>query len=383
MPSHILPMKLKMKLCILSSVHSPFDVRIFHKEAKSLAEAGYQVTIVAPYSGSVRSNDIEVKALPPPHSRGERMVRTAWKIYRAARQTGASVYHFHDPELIPVGTLLKLQGGRIVYDVHEDVPQDILDKAWIPLGMRKLASKAAGLLEAFGALVFDEIVAATPGIAQRFPKEKTSLVQNFPRLEALAELGALPYSERQSICVYVGGITSQRCVREMIHAISLLPQSLGARLRLAGAFGPPELEREVKRMAGWDRVEFLGWLSRESVGPLLHSSRVGIVLFKPLPGYTEAQPNKLFEYMAAGLPVIASDFPLWREIVGGAGCGLLVDPENPQAIAQAIRWLLEHPQEAEEMGQRGAEAVRATYNWDKEEEKLLDLYRRLANGVNP
>lgn len=169
----------------------------------------------------------------------------------------------------------------------------------------------------------------------------------------------------------------------MVQAFWLLPESLGARLMLAGRIEPPKFEPELKSLPGWQRVVALGWLSRSEISKLLGRSRIGLVLLHPTTTFIDSLPIKMFEYMCAGLPVIASNFPLWRKIVGAAGCGLLVEPENPEAIAQAIQWLLEHPQEAKEMGQRGAEAVRTTYNWDREEEKLLDLYRRLANGVNP
>jgi glycosyltransferase involved in cell wall biosynthesis len=130
-------------------------------------------------------------------------------------------------------------------------------------------------------------------------------------------------------------------------------------------------------MPGWARVDFHGWADRPAVARILASCRGGLVLFHPEPNHVTAQPNKMFEYMAAGLPVIASDFPLWREIVDGAGCGLLVDPMDPAAIARAMQWIIDHPEEAAEMGRRGRAAVEHTYNWEAESTKLIELYRRL------
>ena len=105
----------------------------------------------------------------------------------------------------------------------------------------------------------------------------------------------------------------------------------------------------------------------------------GMVIFRPVPNHINSQPNKLFEYMSAGIPVIASNFPLWQQIVEGNKCGLCVDPLNTRAIAEAIDYMVEHPEEAEEMGQNGREAVLEKYNWEIEEQKLLSFYQQVLN----
>ncbi|MBD3768073.1 MAG: glycosyltransferase, partial [Gammaproteobacteria bacterium] len=104
----------------------------------------------------------------------------------------------------------------------------------------------------------------------------------------------------------------------------------------------------------------------------------GLVTFLPAPNHIDAQPNKMFEYMSAGLPIITSIFPLWREIVEGNQCGLCVDPLDPQAIGEAIQYLIDNPVEAEQMGKNGRQAVEQKYNWTIEEQKLLDLYAGLT-----
>ena len=149
---------------------------------------------------------------------------------------------------------------------------------------------------------------------------------------------------------------------------------------MAGEFDPPDLEAELRALPGWSQVEYRGWQPRAKIDTLLSESTLGLVLFHPFQNYIEAQPNKLFEYMSAGIPVIASDFPAWRELISTVGCGILVDPLDTQAIADAIQWIFDHAQEAEEMGSRGAAAVRSKYNWHNEEHKLLELYARLING---
>lgn len=362
----------------LTSAHSPFDTRIFHKECRALVEAGYEVVLVAPHDRDEVVEGVRIRALPRPRGRAARMTCTVGQVLRAALAEDAAIYHFHDPELIPVGLLLKLRGKQVVYDVHEDLPRQILSKHWIPRRLRTPIARLMEGLEAVSVRAYDGISAATPAIARRFPETKTVTVQNFPLIGELADAGAKPYSERGLMIAYVGGIAAIRGARETVEAMELLPASLGAQLLLAGSFSPPNLETELQQMPGWRRVRFLGWRGREDIRSLLAEARIGLVTLHPVKNYLDSYPVKLFEYMSAGLPVIASDFPLWRKIVEGAKCGVLVDPLDPRAIAEAIQWLLEHPREAEAMGRRGREAVLAHYNWDGEAEKLLALYKRLA-----
>jgi glycosyltransferase involved in cell wall biosynthesis len=296
-----------------------------------------------------------------------------------ARRAQGALYHLHDPELIPVGILLKLLGKHVVYDVHEDVPKQLLSKHWIPPRLRRLVSMCARLVESIGVMFWDGIVAATPSIAQNFPPHKTAVVQNFPVRDEIAPPHAQPFSARPSNVVYVGAIAQERGIFELVAALALLPDANPAKLLLAGSFRPSALQKQLSRSAGWERVDFRAWCGRGAVRELMAKSRAGIVTFLAHPNHVEAQPNKLFEYMSAGIPVIASDFPLWRQIVEGAGCGLLVDPERPAAISEAIDHLINHPLEAAAMGERGRRAVEEKYNWDRESEVLIGFYQRLFN----
>jgi glycosyltransferase involved in cell wall biosynthesis len=375
-------MKHKTRVAHLTSVHSPDDIRIFHKECKTLVRAGYEVVLIVPHERDEEIDGVFVRAVSRPADRFGRMTGTMRSVYRAAMREDAEVCHFHDPELIPAAMLLKTRGRKVIYDVHEDVPRQILNKQWLPPAARRAVGGGAALAEAIGAKCFHGIVAATPAIAPRFSVEKTVIVQNFPILGELARQDAVPYSERPHAVAYVGGIAALRGIREMVRALPLLPDVLDARLVLAGRFSPAELETDVCAMPGWGRVNFLGWQSRAGVASILGRVRAGLVLFHPVPNHVNAQPNKLFEYMSAGIPVIASDFPLWREMVEDVGCGLLVDPHNSRAIGDAISWILEHPREAEAMGLRGEEAVKTRYNWSVESEKLLAFYEKLLNVTN-
>jgi glycosyltransferase involved in cell wall biosynthesis len=299
--------------------------------------------------------------------------------YRRALQEKANVYHFHDPELIPLGLVLKFQGKRVIYDVHEDLPRQILIKSWINKSLRGLLIKVAEAGEWITARIIDGVAVATPVIARRFPNKKTVLIQNFPIIEEIMISDFLPYSKRPMEITYIGGLSKERGIYEMIMAVSLIPETLNARLVLAGRYDEPNLKNELQKYHSLGKVVFCGWKNRNEIARLLANMRVGLVILHPNINYVQSQPVKLFEYMAAGLPVIASDFPLWREIIDGAKCGLLVDPFDVKGIAEAITWLLEHPHEAELMGKRGQEAVYQKFNWNTEADKLIACYNELIS----
>lgn len=368
----------RVKVAHLSSAHPPYDTRIFFKECRTLAQAGYEVVLITPHDQDEVVNGVRIRGVPKPTGRCDRMMGTVREVYRVALEEDVFIYHFHDPELIPVGMKLKFKGKKVIYDVHEDLPRQILTKPWIAPFLRRIVGTGAQLVENICVQHFDRIVTVTSTIAERFPEYKTSIVHNYPILEELAGINSKPYSERGPVVVYVGGITVIRGIKEMVEAIKLIPGNLGVRLALAGKFSPPGLKNEVCSIEGWNNVDYLGWQSREEVASLLNRARIGLVLLRPTMNYLDSYPIKLFEYMAAGIPVIASDFPLWRKIVSNIGCGLLVDPLNPQAIADAIQWLLAHPVDAESMGKRGQIAVVERYNWDTEAQKLLDVYKGLV-----
>jgi len=371
----------KLRVCHLSTVHSAFDVRIFHKQCRALSAAGYAVDLVARCDGDNDAHGVRIHGLPAAGSRFARMTATIWKAFRVAVKLDARIYHFHDAELIVVGLLLKLLGKTVIYDVHEDVPSAIVNRTWIPRLLRFPFALCCRIAEGIGAVFFDAVITATRAIAGKFPQHKTSVVQNYPILHELVQPNQTPYQERPSHIAYVGGITQVRGIREMVQALSLVPTERDIRFVVAGAFEPAGLLREIKNISGWERVDFVGWKSRPDVSRLLDTCRAGLLLFHAVPNHIDAQPNKLFEYMSAGIPVVVSDFPLWREIVAGAQCGLLVDPLDTRAIAEAVTWIIEHPAEAEEMGRRGRHAVRDKYNWSLESHKLLDVYKRLTDDV--
>jgi glycosyltransferase involved in cell wall biosynthesis len=366
----------------LTTVHRADDQRIAVKECASLGAAGYDVVLIhASDAAPPRDLPIRLRRITRSTGRLGRMTLTVARMLRAALGARAELYHFHDPELIPVGLALKAAGRHVIYDVHEDVPRQMEYKPYLPVAVRRPVGRAVGVVESVARAAFDGIVAATPRIATRFPGERTVIVQNFPKLREFSGIIGPPYADRDRHVVYVGRINPEIGGREMLRAMTHLGGA-GIRLTLAGHI-VPSLRREMDEAAARLPISLPGWLERDEVAELLGSARVGLVLFHPLANHVEAYPTKMFEYMAAGLPVVASDFPLWREIVEGTGCGRVVDPLDPAAIAAAVEWLIDHPAEAQAMGERGREAVRKRFNWEASERTLLDFYARLLNGSAP
>ncbi|MGH9796394.1 MAG: glycosyltransferase family 4 protein [Candidatus Acidiferrales bacterium] len=367
----------------MTSAHPPFDVRIFHKQCKSLAQAGYQVTLIAPGAERGMREGVQLEPGPRCANRFSRMVRGTWAVYRKARRLDADLYHFHDPELIPVALLLRLAGKKVVYDIHEDLPRTVSYKPYVPRPLRNMVSRAVEAVENFGAQWFTARVAATTAIAERFrhAEREVAVVQNYPRVEEIECAPQREKAARGGPLLYTGmRITRARGAQEMVRAMGLLPHSIPVRLELAGAWDPPDLHMELSRIPGWERVDYRGWLEREELARTLRRARAGLVLLHPEPNYLAAQPVKLFEYMCAGLPVIACDFPVTREVIEAARCGLLVNPLDPEEIACAIQYLWTHPQQAAEMGRRGQQAVRERFNWANEERALLELYGRVCSS---
>lgn len=360
----------------LTSVHSRHDTRVFLKECRSLAGEGYDVSlVVADGAGDETRDGVRIRDVGASPGRLTRMVGATRRVLQAARALDGDLYHLHDPELIPVGLQLKRAGKLVIFDAHEDVPLQILSKHYLGPTARRVVSRGFSTFEAWACRRFDAIVAATPAIRDKFIAINPTVVDisNFP-LPGELEGGADPPGKRCDVC-YVGGISETRGIRELVSAMGMVRSN--ARLKLCGLFAEAKLSADVRREAGWGRVDELGFLDRAGVREVLSGCFAGLVTLRASPNHVESLPIKMFEYMSAGVPVVASHFPLWRKIVLESGCGICVDPERPEQIASAIDLLANDPALVREMGHKGRLAVRDRYNWSIEERKLIDLYASL------
>jgi glycosyltransferase involved in cell wall biosynthesis len=366
------------RICHLSSVHRGLDIRIFWKECMSLAKAGYDTHLVinatAADVAEAAAHGVTVHGMECEQSAGRfsRMSVHAWRCYQIAKSLDADIYHFHDPELIPYGVLLTWAGKKVIFDVHEDLSGDIYSKDWIPLHARYAVAATARAVENFGARRFSAVVAATSYIGTIFEgvAERAVVVNNYPLPGELSSPQHDDSWQRDSVC-YVGGIDAIRGIRQVVQALS----DIEITLHLAGHFSSPQLLAGVSNLSGWTRVKYHGILNRREVTKIFGRSLAGLVTFLPEPNHINSQPNKMFEYMSAGVPVIASDFPIWHELIEGTQCGICVDPSKPEEISAAIRHLQNHPEEVARMGNNGRQAVEEKYRWDWEEMKLVSLYQ--------
>lgn len=367
------------RIAHLTSAHPRNDTRIFIKQCRTLAAHGYDVTlVVADDKGDERREGVTITDVGRLPGRIKRIVGTTRRVRAKAMELNADIYHIHDPELLPVGLTLKRLGKKVIFDSHEDVPRQLLTKPYLGPLSGKIASLAFSLIERYACSRFDGIIAATPFIRNNLLKinPRTVDVNNFPMESEFAH--ATTWANKRNEVCYVGGIGAIRGIREIIHASQHLHSS--ARINLVGRFSDPKLEAELKASSGWARVNEHGFLDRGGVSDVMERSLAGIVTFHPLPNHVDSLPTKMFEYMSAGIPVVASDFPLWREIIEGSQCGICIDPLDPRAVAAAIDYIITHPQTAEKMGQNGRLAVERKYNWTAQANTLTDFYGVISHA---
>jgi glycosyltransferase involved in cell wall biosynthesis len=367
----------------VTSVHPRYDTRIFLKECCSLAKQGYQVTlVVADGLGSEQRHGVAIYDTGKmPWGRVGRILLTPWRVMFAALRCSPRVVHFHDPELMFPAYLLSMLGYPVVFDMHENVPKQILNKGWLPKRIRKLLSKIYLIVERFALNRFEVVFAENSYSADYVWVRRCTTVLNLPDVRLLPVQSGVSKFPNYTIG-YIGGGTRARGVVVVAQAVGMLrAKGIEIDFLCIGPMSDEVCSSEVFRSAvdaGW--IHSPGRISGPDGWEIIARCHLGIAVLQPIPNYIDSWPTKMFEYMAMGLPVIVSNFQLYRDVVERHECGICVDPMDVVAVAQAIEYLVAYPNEAKRMGDNGKAAVHQSFEWKNEELKLLALYRSLIRG---
>lgn len=370
-------MKLPIDVAHVTTAHPHTDNRIFRKECVALRDAGITLSLIAVAANDVIVDGIPIIALPARRGRIRRMVVGPFDALRALRRANPAMIHVHDPELIPLAIFWRAIHRRpAIYDAHEDLPKQVSSKPYIPKLLRPAIGAGAHILEQAAGSLLDGVVAATPAIAEKYPPHSTVLVQNFPWLASFP--APSPLQEENRDILYVGAITMDRGLHEMLAVASQLPAD--SDLLLVGQASPDaaiSLNRHVSK-----RVNYLGVRAPDELPSLLDSARVGLAILKPLPNYLKSQSTKIYEYMAAARPFVASNFPYWKDQLEQFNCGIFLDPNDGPALAAAIGQLLEDTQQSRDMGLRGRRALEQHFTFEVEAKRLIGITTCLLDEQN-
>ncbi|MCP3740150.1 glycosyltransferase family 4 protein [Rossellomorea sp. BNER] len=372
---------MKKKVCVITSVHQAYDGRIYHKQCKSLVKHGYEVILIAPTPENetiAREDSIELITINKPNSEWKRFLKTL-TVVKLALKTGADLFHFHDPELIPAGTLIRLISRKpVIFDVHEHYPNAIMSKRYLKTWLKIPIRWVYEIIERVCLPVLSGIVYTTKEIGTRYKKYKSVKIENYPIKDMFVQ------SRKGNIdsynLLYLGGITAIRGIEELIQAIDIIVKSEPrATLTFVGAFESKAFETKIKNLITELELEnhiyFKGKVPYEDIEKYLSMSSIGIIPYLPVPNHLVCLPNKLFEYMASGVAVVASDFPHYGEVVNQSKSGITVDPSNPLSIAHGLLLLMRDPEKVRSFSSNGQYWFNEKYNWEIEEKKLINFYQ--------
>ena len=362
----------------MTSAHRNNDGRIFYKECVSLANAGYDVYLVAQGQSCERNGVHIVGVGENAKSRFGRMLKTTRKVYQRALEIDADIYHIHDPELLLYAKKLVLNGKHVIFDSHENYGAQILHKNYIPKFLRGITSQLYKIFE-FSVLKYIDaiIVPCSFNGANIFEKiaKKTVYISNAPLLSQFYDKYQESEEPKESCVCYVGGLSHSRGITHLVRAV----HRANAKLILAGKFSSRGYYKDIQNMPESKCIDYKGYVNPNEVVDIYKQSSIGVCTILNIGQYNTGDcfATKVYEYMSMGLPVILTDKPYARKILEEYNFGICVQPDNIEEITSAIRYLLDNPDVAMQMGQNGRRAILEKFNWEIEEKKLIALYEGL------
>lgn len=364
----------------ISTVHQPFDIRIFHKECVSLAKAGYEVYNIGRFKKEEIVNGVRIV---PVRSFAKKIWRLIFGPLMAMSQLknirNVQLVHLHDPELLLIAPLLKLFGFTVVFDMHEDVRAQIKGKQWIPKSLRTLISFVYGFSERFLLWFVDAVITVSEPIIDKVRHPRKLLLRNLPlKSEFQTELGQKNAKSDLVKLVYTGDLTEIRGATQMLNLLEDLSTDWEVELHFAGRIPDRGFEKRLRSHPAFSKMIQHGWLNRPQMIDLLTSSSLGLCLLHKMPNHEVSWPIKIFEYMGAGIPQLTSDYAHWKHVVEGNGCGICVDVNRRKEVHDAARHILGSTERVREMGANARAAILdGKLNWESESLALTSLYREV------
>lgn len=378
----------KERVCHISTVHPSTDVRIFYRECRSLAKDGYEMHLVIPCEQSCVKDGVHLHRVRQVKCRFLRMLFMPWVAMRRALQTKSSVYHYHDPELLFMGFVLRwVFGKKVIFDIHESVARQILGKAYLPGFTRKPISFCYRLLERIFT-AGQVLVVANQNSVSDF-SSNIYLVQNYPLLneEVIASASDEKQRSKVPLLIYVGNVAKDRGAMVYVElADKLAKRGHDFHMHIVGSYTKEfgrELKLKIEKLNLQNKVLLAGRMDWPKAMKLVSQSTIGMCLLLPTPNYTRCLATKIIEYMMCGTPVLCSRFDHWQAYVEDERTGFMVDPNNIDEVVTVCERMLSDPDELAAMGKRGIEAVRSKYNWSSEFQELLRCYKDLLNSNLP
>lgn len=370
------------KVCHISDVHPRYDSRILYRECVSLKENGYEVSYIV--NDNIKNEEykgVKIKSTGKDYKgkRIKRMIFGIREVYKLAMKEQAELYHLHDPELLLLIPLLKKRGKKVIFDSHECYYLQIQEKYYIPKILRKLMASIYHMIETIlvgmaDAAIIPSTIAGKHIFKNRAKRER--IINNVPKLDEIPLQINRKNVEINKIC-YSGSLSYDRGILHLIHGAYKAKVTLA----LAGRFNSEEFREKVEKEKLYSTVEFYGFLSRQEIYELYETCNIGMCTLLDIGQYSKGDnlPTKVYEYMAMGMPVILSDFPYYKKMVKKYHFGITVNPTDTKQIADAIKYLIEHPKKSEQMGENGRKVILEKFNWNIEEKKLFQLYKEVLN----
>ena len=368
----------KIKVCIFSTVQPPDDVRLFHREAKSLARTGYEVHLVVPCEKSEIKDGIQIHAIKRPKTRITRVLLMPLIAACKAISLKASIYHFHDPELLPIGFLMRwLLRKKIVFDMRKSTARELKAREYLPSWLRNTISRCYKILESI-CLKGMALIVANDRSTEEY--KNCYLVRNFPEIDEPLMANVMDMDKRlkKPLLIYVGTVSISRGAIMYIElADQLVRRGHDFKMMIIGPDHTncsPVLHSKIKELSLDDRVQITGMMDYNEAMKFASRAAIGFAILKPVPNSLFCLAGKIIEYMMCGVPVLCSKFDHWRSYVEGERTGMMADPNDINEVVNLCEKMLSDRDELAAMGKRGMEAVRNKYNWDTEFKILLKCY---------